>query len=77
VISCLKMSHKRCSLSPHETLQNILATLCPILYKLPLSPFDPLTESIAKHDGHSICLIKCSNKVRVNSDISNELNNHS
>lgn len=49
------------------------ATLWPILYKVPLSSFEPFTGPTANVGGHSSCLIKCSNKVRVNSEISNGL----
>ncbi len=49
------------------------ATLWPILYKVPLSPFDSFNGTTANADGHSVCLIKCSNKVRVNSEINKGL----
>ena len=57
-------------------LSNILATVCPILAKVLLSIFVPLVESADNEPGHSICLIKCPNKVRTNSDINNGLNSY-
>ena len=57
-------------------LSNILAIVCPILAKVPLFIFVPLVESVDNENGHPTCLIKCSNKVRINFDIINGLNSY-